>query len=493
LSEIRTTYSGLISLIVTFISLFTSLGFSVIVTRNLSQTDFGMWGVLGSLIIYGMFFDSFIGYWTTRETARNEKSQKTALIFNQTLSSAGSIIFVISIFLVGVIKEIDYDILFLIILLIPLKYLLKILNTINFGWKPQNSSYGQIISEILKITVGIILIFYFQMGLIGLILSLIISSSGNIIIQFILTKEKLKHKIEIRYIRKWIKNLFVPLYGRLSTIVFESDKLIVVLLMDSVISVSYFMAAMIVASIVLSSSSLSSVVYGKLLSGSKDKFLTNTLTLQFFVSIPLVSLSIIFAELGMQILNPIYEIASIVVIVLVMRGFFQSFKASFLYYIMGSEDVDKSSTNFREYLKSSLVTLSHLDLIQTTMYLVTLYTVLSILGNKISDVDIAFYWSIILLTFTIPFTIYYWKLAKNKVHFNLEIKRIFKFGIISLIVFSFTYFLIPDQILSSSPFEIIFNILPLILLGLGGYLGISLIVDNKIRSVLYLIIKEIKK
>ena len=138
-------------------SVFTSLAFSIIVTRNLSQTEFGLWGTLGSLIVYGMILDPIAGYWITRETARNENSQKTAMLFNQTLSFGGIIIFVIVIFLIGVNEKLDYEILLLIIFLIPIKYLLKILNTINFGWQPQNTSYGMFISEITKIIVGLIL------------------------------------------------------------------------------------------------------------------------------------------------------------------------------------------------------------------------------------------------------------------------------------------------------------------------------------------------
>ena len=139
MSEIRPTYSGLIAVIITVFSVFTSLAFSIIITRNLSQTEFGLWGALGSLIVYGMILDPIVGYWITRETARNENSQKTAILFNQTLSFGGIIIFVIVIFLLGVNDNLDYEILLLLIFLIPTKYLLKILNTINFGWKPQNN------------------------------------------------------------------------------------------------------------------------------------------------------------------------------------------------------------------------------------------------------------------------------------------------------------------------------------------------------------------
>ena len=491
MSEIRPTYSGLITVIITVFSVFTSLAFSIIITRNLSQTEFGLWGALGSLIVYGMILDPIVGYWITRETARNENSQKTAILFNQTLSFGGIIIFVIVIFLLGVNDNLDYEILLLLIFLIPTKYLLKILNTINFGWKPQNNSYGMFISEITKIIVGLVFIFHFQMGLAGLILTLLVSYLANIIVLSVLSREKLTYGIQLKYIKKWIKNSFISLYDRLKTIVYESDKILVAIMMDSVIAVSYFMAAMIVASLVTYSTSISQVVYGKLLSGSKTDFLKDTLSLHFFIALPLVSISIIFAEIGMRILNPIYEIASIVVIVLTIKSFFQSFRSAFSYYILGSEDVDKYSVNARKYIKSSLVYVPTLSLIQYLAYIVLLFLVLFLMKDELSDINVAVYWSVVSLIVTIPGTVYFWILAKKKTHLVFDLKRIIKFSIIALGVFGSTYFFIPDQFTETSSFELIFKLLPLILFSLGMYFGLIIIVDNKIRLLLKLIFNEI--
>jgi hypothetical protein len=95
------------------------------------------------------------------------------------------------------------------------------------------------------------------------------------------------------------------------------------------------------------------------------------------------------------------------------------------------------------------------------------------------------------LVATVPNTVYYWKLAKKKTHLGFDLKRIVKFGIIALGVFSCTYLLIPNQVSETSSFELIFKILPLILLSVGGYFGIAIIVDNKIRLLVKLIFKEI--
>ena len=61
-----------------------------------------------------------------------------------------------------------------------------------------------------------------------------------------------------------------------------------------------------------------------------------------------------------------------------------------------------------------------LDLIQHAAYIVILYVVLSLMmEGGISDIDVALYWSVILLVVSVPNTVYYWKLAKKKTYWVL--------------------------------------------------------------------------
>ena len=80
MSNIRVTYSGLISLLVGIVSTITGLIFTLIVTRSLTPDEYGSWGLIGGLIMYVMILDPIVTYWTTREIARGEDSGKTAII-----------------------------------------------------------------------------------------------------------------------------------------------------------------------------------------------------------------------------------------------------------------------------------------------------------------------------------------------------------------------------------------------------------------------------
>ena len=78
MSNIRVTYSGLFFFIVGIVTIFTGLGFMLIVTRSLNPQEFGTWTLLYGLILYVTLIQPITSDWVTREVARGEKSAKTA-------------------------------------------------------------------------------------------------------------------------------------------------------------------------------------------------------------------------------------------------------------------------------------------------------------------------------------------------------------------------------------------------------------------------------
>ena len=95
MSGIRVTYSGLISLGVGLVSVFTGIIFTLIVTRQLTPDEFGTWGLLGTLIAYAVIIEPIISYWTTRDIARGGESGKTAIVSSGLFSIGGLLIYII--------------------------------------------------------------------------------------------------------------------------------------------------------------------------------------------------------------------------------------------------------------------------------------------------------------------------------------------------------------------------------------------------------------
>ena len=89
MSNIRVTYSGLISFLVRIASIITGIMFTLIVTRQLTESEFGSWGLIGGLLLYVVSVDFVISYWVTREISRDIDSGKTAIVSGMILSIGG--------------------------------------------------------------------------------------------------------------------------------------------------------------------------------------------------------------------------------------------------------------------------------------------------------------------------------------------------------------------------------------------------------------------
>ena len=158
MSGIRVTYSGLISLIITFSTVVTGGIFTLIVTRQLSPEEFGTWGLVGALTTYVIIIEPIISTWALRETARGEKSGKTALITSSIFSTVGILAYIVIAYFVGAAANADVNVILFAAILVPFLFLSKTLSAINIGWKPQGASYGLIGFEISKIPAGLIFV-----------------------------------------------------------------------------------------------------------------------------------------------------------------------------------------------------------------------------------------------------------------------------------------------------------------------------------------------
>ena len=126
MNNIRVTYAGLISLLIGFSSIVTGTIFTLIVTRQLTQDEFGTWGLIGSLVGYVLVTEPIISYWSTREIARGKKSGKTGIISTGFFSVFGLTIFVILAYFVSLESDASFEILLFGCIIIPVLFLQKI-------------------------------------------------------------------------------------------------------------------------------------------------------------------------------------------------------------------------------------------------------------------------------------------------------------------------------------------------------------------------------
>lgn len=495
MSSIRVTYSGLISLAIGLSSIVTGLVFTVIVTRQLTQEEFGTWNLIGGLIIYVIIIEPIISYWTIREVSRGTQSGRTAIFTSGIFSTVAIVAYLIIAYFVGIQSGVELDILFLSAILVPVVFLNNTLSAITIGWKPQAHSYGFLVFELAKIPTAIIFIYYLQMGMEGVIFAVFFSTLANILTLSILSREKLKGKISRKIFSKWIKLSWLPTYQNIPPMLFLSDFMIFSVITGSVTGAATFGASKAVGRIVMHTRAFSKSIYPKLLSGGKQEYLQENLIRMFYFAFPLMGLSLSLARPGLFTLNPIYEEAVMIVFFLTFRSFLSALNKIFFASLSGIEKVDiKEGATFKEYIKSKLFFLPTLRITQYISYVVVLIGGLLLLKSTSTELELVIYWSIVAFVIEIPFVIYLSKLIKKNFTLKLDYKSIFKYLSASVVSFGILHLMI-EQFLN---YRInIFEFLPELILfasiGIALYIGITYVIDKKTRILFKAIFSEIKR
>lgn len=495
MSKIRVTYSGLIALGIRLVSIFTGLIFTVIITRQLTPEDFGLWGLINGIIFYALILSPIINYWTTREIARGEKTVKNSVFSNLILVFFGLIIYSIAAYLIGNESDVDTDIIIFSGILIPIIFLNDTFNAINSGSKPQVVSYALITFEIVKILSAIILIFIFDYEIKGVIIAVFVGYISSVIISYQLSNKEYNSKINFKFFINKIKLFWIPTYRNFPALLATSDVIVFSIITGSLVGVAYFTASKTLGMMVNHVRAINVGLYPKLLESEKKEFIKENLIKFSYIGFPLTGFAIIFSKAGLYALNPIYEIAWPVVILISLKMFFKSLNQMFFDILLGLENIDKNKiATTKEFIRSNLFWVPTFDLIRHGIYIVSLIIIFIIFRENFNSlIELVIVWSFIGFIVEIPLTVYLHNKIKLEVKNIFEKKYIIKYLILTLIIFSFSgmildkFIIYDEKFFTYFPQLIIFILIPIIM-----YLGITYFVDKKTKILFKSIFNEFR-
>lgn len=493
MTEIRVTYAGLISLAIRFASIGTGLVFTLTVTRQLTIEEFGTWGLISGIMIYALAIHPIISYWATREIARGEESGRTVLLSSSLFSIIGILIYVIFAILISNQSETNTSVILLAVILIPVMFVNDSLNAINRGHKPQVISYGFLAFEFSKIGLGLLFVYFLDMGLTGAIFATFGAYIPSIIVLGIKSRALMKNKFNTKFVKKWLKLFWVPSFRNIPSLISLSDVVIFAAVTGSVTGVAYYTAAKTIGLLVNHTRAFSEAVYPKLLETGETDFVQENLTKLFYFSLPLVGLSIAVARPGLFALNPIYEIAEIVVIILAIRSLLTTLGKFLFSSLQGIEKVDLQKTStFRDYAKSKLILYPTFQLVRNLIYFGSLFIMLLIFHSNESELQLVIYWALIGLIVEIPLLIYIYKLVQNSFTLKIDWGSFTKYLISSIFVFGILYYLINEFLdYKVSIFEFLPDLIAWVIIAGLAYLGLTYIIDQKTRNLFKSIINEL--
>ncbi len=487
-------YTGLISFMGGIIAIVTGSLFTLIITRTLTLEEYGSWGLIFSVISYSTMLIPIIGYWSTRETSRKIPSGKTAILSTTVLSALASIIFVFaSFFISNQTGTNQNDFIFASILIIPM-FLNGILQSIALGHKPHVLSFSSIFFGLTQVISVLIFVYFLDLGISGIILSLLFSHIVSIIVLIIYVYEKIKNPFKKEFLKKWLKLFWIPLYPSIYNILAESTILIFTIITGSIVGVAYWVASGILVSSISSSGLISRAVYPKLLGVQDQSFLRDNITYLFYFGLLFSTLVITFAKPGLFLLNPVYVIAVPVVIILAIESFLTVLTNMFQLTLIGIEKIDTySNSTTRDYLKSKLFYVYTLRLIQVIVYVIILIVgLLILLPSTNSYIDLLTYWATVALITQIPLVILLGMLIKRNTLNAFDFKKITKFFVVSIITYiTFNFLIEQSLIFTENIYQFLPNLLLYIFSLIGMYCIITYLTDSKIKTLFNSIIQVV--
>jgi O-antigen/teichoic acid export membrane protein len=197
-NQIRLRYSGFVVFTTQFLGIITGLIFTLLLTRSMTVSQFGIWTNIFDYTPYFIILSSVLPFWATRFSARNKKgTTKTAALSQLSIAVAATIIYLPVIFLVShAIGTSAYLLIYFIAGLYLLNsYLVVVFEAVLQATKPQSTGYGFIIQEIVKVTVALIVILVFKQIFLGAILALVLALSVQVLYYCYLLSDYFKEKL----------------------------------------------------------------------------------------------------------------------------------------------------------------------------------------------------------------------------------------------------------------------------------------------------------
>ncbi len=494
MSEIRVTYSGLIGLIIGFVSIFTGLVFSLVITRTLTPNEYGTWSLIGSIVAYFIISENIISYWTTRQIARGENVGKTAVLTSAVFSLGVIPLYFSYVIILSSQNNADPVSMGFGAMIIPVYFVSQTIAAINRGYKPHAKSFGLLTFELLKIPTVLVRVYFLELGINGVIFAVTIAYSGKIIVQLFFAKPKLSTGFNRSIIKRWFKLSWLPLFVTLHRFTNNLDIVLFSLITGSVVGIAYYHAAYIIAAVVAHSGMVSQALFPKLLAGGSQVYIKENFRLLLYFAIPILGIAIILSKPVLFALNPIYAEASIVVILLALKSFF-SVLISVLYLILvGIEKVDiEKNPRFLSLLKSKLFFVPKMALIHSVIYIISLVTILSFLNSRnFSELELVTWWAMISLILEVPFFIYMWIQTRKNVDLSFPYSNFIKYSL-ATVAFVLVYFMTSDYLITYeiSIYDFLPGLLAQVLICVMTYLLITYIIDKKTKMLFKSVINEL--
>ncbi len=485
--EIRVHYSGFIIFAAQILSIATGIIFTLLLTRNMTKQQYGIWSNIFDLMGYFTLFSGLFPFWATRFVARRKEGAiKTGLLANLIVALVSMAVYfpLISIITSAFNIAGAYIIVYLVASLQIINvHMIGMLESCLRSIKPQTIGYGLLIEEACKVSLAYVLIVGLHQLFLGAMLSLIVAASIQALYYVRLLAKDLRQRIRWNYLREWLKgstaNLYNAVGNQLAAFIF-----ILLFLYGGQAARGEYQAAAAFANVVGYSSFLAFALYPKMLAKNSLEDVASSFKIVLMFAIPMATIAITMPKSLLTILNVFYSQASPILILLTLDAVVLLVSQFYSSLIFGVERLDEEAKiPLGKLVRSKMFKVFTLPYIQAAIAVPTAYLVLTGLAAGQSVNAVTYVTGINLCVHVAAFLGMY-AIMRKSVRISVPWKSIGKYVLASTITAAVLYFL-------PQPTTIVLT-LSKVGVGVGAYALLLLAIDVEARELVASIWHEIK-
>jgi O-antigen/teichoic acid export membrane protein len=469
------------------LSVATGMMFTLLITRNTTQEQVGIWSNVFDLAAYFMLLATAIPFWSGRFVAREkEGALKTGFVANLIIGLISVGIFiplVPAITLALNVSEAYLTIYFIASVQIVQLYLINALEAGLRAKKPQAIGYGLLIVEICKLILAYVLLLKFHEPLLGAIIGLVASVFIQIPYYMKLLSDEFKQKIQWNYVREWLKGSILNIYyligAQIAAVLF-----ILLFVFGGAASRGEYAVATTISNIISYSIFLSFALYPKLLAENSLENVPTSLKMVLMFAIPMTAGVLATPDSFLIILRQEYKEVAPLLSLLAVDSFIATISQFFIWVVFGVEKLDEEAKiPLKRLIKSNIFKVYTLSYIHAAITLPIAYFVLTNFALN-QSMPAAIYVAIINMATRFAMFLILCVIVYKTVRIKIPWKSIAKYCFASAIM-AIVLFLIPHQ-------ERLSLTLGVTAMGAILYFGLLMAIDKETRKLAGAMWQEIK-
>jgi len=480
---LRLRYVGLLFYAAELFSAITGMAFILMVTRSLTVSEFGEWQIFSLVLSYTTFLYDAFPFWSARFKARGYKeSIVTGLTINVLLALIIDVILILSLNIISKSLLIRYQLLMIVALFTLVTHVHRALYQGVYIARTEKVAISVIIFELTKVLFCFVLTFFTELGIYGVVFSVLIADIFQIIYLALYDWEDLKQKPSFKLVKTWMHVAWLSIYQYVGGLFLILDIPIMIFYTGSKEIAAFYTVGASFSSTILYTRFLASGLYPKLLASGSKKDVEETLKLSMLLAVPSTVAILVLSPYLLYILKPEYSLAYNVLRIMAVDSFLIVLMDIFVSTLLGIEKIDVESAGFKKVIKSYFFLTSSTTYIKAGILLSSL-CVLLFLDKNLGMIQISEYAK--LFSFIASLTVLVILLLKVKkgISFKFPMKNLLNYLVASiimgLIVAQFQPFKIRDLVLT-------------VVIGVGVYFSVLYVLDSWFRSLARRIYDELK-